>query len=277
MNNFAYFIASYGKPEYIPTLEALKKLNVRYPVYIVVGIDDPKLEEYKKRYNNLLIFSKSTYYDNVDCIGTYIKSDKICTYSRLAVYDYAKNLGIRYVGYLFDDIQKFRIRYNDNGSIRGIKDFPIDKVIDLYMNLLNSSKDIYIVGPPQSSYYIGVNAEKSISYTARYGNFFVYDTEKELEPYKASILEDMSIVMYNNMCGKLSICPFGLQVECRDPAITKDSYSNMNRLEYYEHYAIIDSGYSVKSIPATIHYKNYIPKIISEKHRAEIKQKGRLF
>lgn len=273
MNNFAYFIASYGKPELIPTLEALTKAHASYPIYIVVGTDDPKLDEYKEKYDNLIVFDKDDY--KIDAIGTYITSNKICTYSRLAVHDYAKKHDIRYVGYLFDDILKFRLRYDDNGSIRSIKDVPLDKIIDMYIKLINASNDIYIVGPPQSSYYIGVNSEKAKSYTERFGNFFVYDTEKELEPYIASILEDMTIVLHNNMRGKLSICPFGLQVECRDPAITKDSYSNMTRLEYYEHYAIIDSGYSVKSIPATIHYKNYIPKIVSDS--VEIKKKARLF
>lgn len=272
MDKFAYFIASYGKPEYIPTVEALKVVHAEYPIYIVVGTDDPKLDEYKSRYENLLVFDKANYV--IDSIGTYITSNKICTYSRLAIDDFAKYLGIRYIGYMFDDIQKFRLRYDDCGSIRGIKDFPLDRIIDMYIMLLNSSKDIYIVGPPQSSYYIGVNSDKAKSYTSRYGNFFIYDIKKKLEPYKASILEDMSIVMYNNMMGKLSICPFGLQVECRDPAMTKDSYGNMSRLEYYEHYAIIDSGYSVTSIPATIHYKNYVPKIISDS--AINKRKARL-
>lgn len=271
MNSFAYFIASYGKPEYIPTLDALHKSNVKYPIYIVVGKDDPKLTEYKK-YDNVLVFDKDDY--PIDAVGTYITSKKICTYSRLAVEHFARQKNIRYIGYMFDDIQKFRFRYDDNGHIRGINNPPLDKIVDLYIKLLNSSDDIYIVGPPQSSYYIGVNSEKAKWYTERFGNFFVYDTEKQLEPYIASILEDMTIVLHNNMRGKLSICPFGLQVECRDPAITKDSYSNMNRLEYYEHYAIIDSGYTVKNIPATIHYKNYIPKIISGE---SIKKKGRLF
>ena len=278
MNNYAYFIASYNKPDFIPTLEALKKCNATYPIFIVVGEDDPKLIEYKKLYpDNLLIFNKDKYRSQIDCIGSYIKSDKICTYSRLAVYNFAKILGIRYVGYLFDDIKKFRLRYNDDGKIRGIDNVPIDKIVDLYIKLLNASKNIYIVGPPQSSFYIGVNSEKAESYTTRYGNFFIYDTEKELEPYKASILEDMSIVLYNNMMGKLSICPFGLQVECRDPAITKDSYANgtMSLLEYYQHYSIIDSGCSVNIKSPTIHYKDYIPKIVSE--HIQIKKKARLF
>lgn len=276
MNNFAYFIASYGKPEYIPTLEALKKLNAQYPIYIVVGDDDPKLWLYKELYpNNVYVFHKGDYKDKIDKIGTYIESDKICTYSRLAVNSIAKQLGIKYIGYLFDDIKKFRLRYEDDGRIRGIDNVPIDKVVDLYIKLLNASKDIYIVGPPQSSYYIGVNSEKVKSYTTRYGNFFIYDIEKELEPYKASVLEDMSIIMYNNMIGKLSICPFGLQVECRDPAITKDSYGSMSKSEYYQQFVVIDSGNSINVKSPTIHYKDYIPKIVSSDARAN--KKARLF
>lgn len=279
MNNYAHFIASYGKPENILTLSALQRVNTKYPIYIVVGTDDPKLEQYKQMYDNLIVFDKADYRDKIDCIGSYITSDKICTYSRLAIYDYAKTHCIKFVGYMFDDIKKFRLRYeSSDDKIRSVKEFDIDRIIDMYINLLNSSKDIYIVGPPQSSYYIGVDSSRANSYITRYGNFFIYDIDKELEPYQASTIEDMTIVIHNNMRGKLSICPFGLQVECREPAITKDSYGPMSKLEYYEQNCIVDSGYSVNAIPVTIHYKNYIPKIISEscKHN-ELYKKGRLF
>ena len=61
-NNFAYFIASYGKPDNIPTYNCLKKLNARYPIYIVIGVDDPKYNEYIKNWpNNLVIFDKKDF------------------------------------------------------------------------------------------------------------------------------------------------------------------------------------------------------------------------
>ena len=268
MNNFAYFIASYGKPYNMPTLEFLRKLDAKYPVYIVIGTDDPKIDDYKKVFpEHLLIFDKSDYIDKVDDLGVYAKTHKVCTYSRLAVLDFAKQLEIKYVGYLFDDIESIQLRYQlSNGKIASTKNFQIDRMIDLYINLLNSSKDIYIVGPPNSSFYIGVNSKMVDRYSTRYGNMFIYDVDRLLQPYKSSILEDMSIILYNNLVGKMSICPFGMQVNCRAPKVSSDCYKGMNVSEYYQHLVIIGQQQVNLNRPE-IHYKNFTPKIISDKYR----------
>ena len=157
-NNFAYFIASYGKPTDMPTLRSLIACKAQYPIYIVVGTDDPKLEEYKAQFkDNLLIFDKADYIDKIDDIGIYAKTHKVCTYSRLAVNDFAKQLNIQYVGYLFDDIEYFQIRKVEDSKVRSIRKFEIDKIIDAYIKLLQSSNDVVLVGPPNSSFYIGVS------------------------------------------------------------------------------------------------------------------------
>lgn len=269
-NNFAYFIASYGKPGRIPTYEALKKLSAKYPIWIVVGDDDPKLNEYRANYaNNLIIFSKDAWLDKVDQLGLYAKTHKVCTYSRVAVQELARELGFDYIGYLFDDINSFGLRYNNNGKISSITNFNIDDMMDLYIELLESSKDIYIVGPPQSSFYIGVNEKSVDQVTARYGNMFIYKSSTNIGPFKASTIEDMSIVIYNNSVGKLSICPFGLQVNCRDPHITDDSYCGMSKSEYYQQWSIIFNGATINLDRPQLPYKNFTPKIISDKYRKD--------
>lgn len=269
-NNFAYFIASYGKPYEIPTLDFLMHHTTgEYPVYIVVGTDDPKLKEYVYTIGeeHLLIFDKDDYIPYVDELGLYAETHKVCTYSRLAVNDFAKKLGIRYPVYMFDDIKSMQLRYRkSNGKIGSTTNFKVDDMINLYIDLLNSSEDIYLVGPPNSSFYIGVNEKQIYDYSTRFGNMFVYDIQKELEPYKSSTLEDMSIILYNNQVGKMSICPFGMQVDCRAPHTTKDSYGDMTRLEYVEHHAIITQSTMDldKSNGNVIHYKNFTPKIIEK-------------
>lgn len=267
-NSFAYFIASYGKPDNVMTLKALKKNNAHYPIYIVVGIDDPKLDEYKSTYGDkLLIFDKHDYIDAIDDVGVYAKSHKICTYSRLAVHDFAINLGIRYVGYLFDDIQYFQLRYvNAEHKIKSVRKFNFDSMIDIYIKLLNSSKDLYLVGPPNSSFYIGIKERAARTYSTRYGNMLVYDTQKPFDVLRSSILEDMDIILANNKVGKMYICPFGLQVCARDPHTTSDAYKNLSKSEWYQHYVLLGQR-SVSIDRPIIPYKNFTPKIISPEYR----------
>ena len=284
-NNVAYFIASYGKPEELSTLKALKSTNASYPIYIVVGDDDPQLYKYKELYpKNLVVFKKSDYYDSVDSLGMYTTTDKICTYSRLAVDDYARKIGVKYVVYMFDDIIKLRLRYADKyHKIKSISYFNIDTVIDMYIDLLNSSPKVHIVGPPSSSFYMGINLNRIHDYKTMYGNMFVYDTEKFIYLNNANSLEDCWIVLQNNKFGKMSICPSGLQVSCRDPKKTNDSYGKMTKLEYIAHHLIITNKWNLSADKPIIAYKNFTPKIISDKYRRDKNEfvkdskKGKLF
>ena len=67
MNKLNYFILSYNKPDYIPTLEMLHNYGIYDDVYVVVGYDDPRLEEYRQL-DNSLIFDKELVADKVDRI-----------------------------------------------------------------------------------------------------------------------------------------------------------------------------------------------------------------
>ena len=266
--NFAYFIASYGKPDNIMTLRQLQELKVKYPIYIVVGKDDPKLAEYKTTYkDNLLVFDKLSYIDKIDDVGMYAETHKVCTYSRLAVQDFAKRLSVKYVCYMFDDIKYFQLRYiSKDHTVKSIRKFDFDKMMDMYIDLLKSSKDLIIVGPPNSSFYIGVNSTHADKYSTRYGNMFVYDTNNMPDVMRSSVLEDMDIILTNNKLGKMSICPFGLQVCCRDSHATDDSYNGMTKLEFLQHHVLLcQKPFSIDK--PMIPYANFTPKIISEKHR----------
>ena len=271
-NNFAYFIASYGKPNNLLTYNCLQKLNANYPIYIVIGDDDPQIAAYKQLYaDKLLVFSKADYIERVDNIGSYANTHKICTYSRLAVNDFADQLNYRFVGFLFDDINSMALRYLNNNKISSIAKFNIDDIIDLYINLLTSSPHIYIVGPPQSSFYIGCKPGIEDKWTARYGNMLIYDRLKILEPFKANTVEDMTIVTTNNFVGKMSICPFGLQVNCRDPHTTDDCYGDMTKSEYYQQWSIVFTS-TIKVDNPQIPYKKFTPKIVSVSCRKENKK-----
>lgn len=263
-SDFAYFIASYNKPENLLTYKCLQNLNIKYPIYIVVGNDDPQLDRYKELYNNLIIYNKNDI--EIDKIGRYRISSKICTYSRVAIEEYAKVHGIRYICYMFDDIKSMALRYEKDGKIAGISTFYLDDLMDMYIEFLNSSDKIYITGPPQSSFYIGISIKQLHNYSTRFGNMIIYDLQKPLQEYTASTIEDMAMVINNNVIGKLSVCPFGLQVNCRDPKISTDSYGDMTESEYYQQWAIVFRT-TIDIRKPMLPYRNFIPKIISAKYK----------
>lgn len=267
-NNFAYFILSYNKPYDMSTLKLLNKYNVEYPIYIVVGEDDPSYNQYIENKDlNVITFNKENYFDKVDELGTYKETHKVCTYARQFVDEYAREHNIKYVCILFDDILDFRYRYIRNNKVKGTDKFNFNYLINKYVELLNCSNNIVLVGPPSSSYYIGISKEKSQDLASHYGNMFIYDTTKPIGPFIANVLEDMTIVLNNSEKGKIGIFPFGLQVNCREPMATGDCYKGISRLEYVEHHVIMTRCTKQNYNKLRIPYNKFLPKIINEVYK----------
>lgn len=268
MNNFAYFILGYNKPNDIPTLKLLKKYKVDFPIYIVVGEDDPSYNEYlKNKELNVITFKKENYFEKVDSLGTYNETHKVCTYARQFVDEYAREHGIKYVCILFDDILDFRYRYIKDNKVKGTDKFNFNYLMSKYVELLNCSKNIVLVGPPSSSYYIGISKKKSEELASHYGNMFIYDVEKPIGPFTASVLEDMTIVLRNSKRGGIGIFPFGLQVNCREPMATGDCYKGISRLEYVEHHVIMTGCTKQKFEKLRIPYNKFMPKVLNEVYK----------
>lgn len=267
-NDFAYFILGYGKPDNISTLELLKKYKVKYPIYIVVGEDDPQFDKYLANKDlNVIIFKKEDYFDRVDELGSYRDTHKVCTYARQFVDDYAKEHGIKYACILFDDILDLRYRYIVGNKVLSTNNFDFNSLIDKYVDLLNCSKNIVLVGPPSSSYYIGISKQKAEDLASHYGNMFIYDVSKPIGPFTASVLEDMTIVLRNSQRGGLGIFPFGLQVVCREPMATGDCYNGMSWLEYVEHHVIMTGCTKQNYNSLKIPYNKFKPKLLSEVYK----------
>lgn len=273
IKDFAYVIPSYGKAENIPTLNMLRRYSVESPIYLVVGEDDPQLETYINLYAEsedvvLLLFNKSDYFGVVDSVGTYNETHKVCTYARAFIDDFAKVHHIKYICFMFDDIESVQLRYvREDNKICSTKQFDFESVIEAYVEFLQCSDSIGIVGPPSASYYIGINKESAKHTASHYGNMFVYCIDRPIGPYKASVLEDMTIVLENNQRGNIGIFPFGLQVNCRAPMATGDCYKGIDRSEYVQHHVILTNGTPMNYEKLSIPYKRFTPKIISSKYR----------
>ena len=56
--DYAVFIVSHKRPDRVFTYKALRKTGYTGKIYIVVDDLDPTIEEYKKRFNNVVVFSK---------------------------------------------------------------------------------------------------------------------------------------------------------------------------------------------------------------------------
>lgn len=263
----SYFILCYNRSTGIPTLDVLRSFNITDDIYLVVGDDDPRLGELGEFSDcTVLVFNKLDFNNSVDALGTYGVTRKICTYARAFVDDYARRNHIKYVCVLFDDIKSIRLRYVSNGVVKNTKKFNLSLLISWYVDLLNTNEHVSMVGPPGSSFYIGCNVETATKTATHYGNMLIYDIDRVVVPYRASVIEDMDIVLQNSMRGYIGLFPFGLQVNCRDARSTDDAYAGISEEEYLQQWSIVTAS-SVDANRPIIPYSKFMPKIISDKYR----------
>lgn len=265
----SYFILCYNRSDNIPTLDVLRSFNITDNIYLVFGNDDPRLGEFNDFSNCVpLIFNKSEFDDSVDALGTYKWTKKICTYARAFVDEYARCNNMKYVCILFDDIKSIRLRYVSDGVVKNVKKFNLALLLDWYVDLLNVNEHVCMIGPPGSSFYIGCTVNTLNKVATHYGNMLIYDVAKIGSSYRASVIEDMDIVLQNSMRGNIGLFPFGLQVNCRSARTTTDAYANISDYEYLQQWSIVTVS-TVDANHLSIPYSKFIPKIVSSKFRRD--------
>lgn len=147
-NDFAVFIITHGRPDKQFTYKALRECGYSGKIYFVIDDTDTTIQEYINNFgvDNILVFDKN-YYINSDRFdnGTNEGIFACATYARRAVEDIAKCIGLKFFCMADDDITKFVIRYNFNGTLKRIKLIDIDSVFDTYLDFF-ADKPIGCIG-----------------------------------------------------------------------------------------------------------------------------------
>ena len=248
--NFAIFILSYGRSDNVITLKTLKKQGYTGAWYILVSDDDKTYGEYIKRYgDHVKVFSKKDYFDKVDT-GDNFNDLRIVLYARRAVHDVAAQMGITHFLELDDDYTSFQYRYPEGGKLK-IKEVDLNKVIPLYLDLLDSTDSLTIAFGQGGDMIGGINGryvKKPIGRKAM--NAFFCRTEKIL-PFAGRINEDTTMYTVCGQQGEKIFTYFPMMV------IQKQTQSQKGGLTeiYLDVGTYIKSFYSVMYSPSCVKVK----------------------
>lgn len=119
MYKTAVFIITHGRPFNQRTLQTLTSFSYTGKVYLVLDDEDTTIDDYVKTYgtDSILVFNKEKYINETDT-GLHRPYRKFAVFARNAVEDLAVELGLDYFMVFDDDITNFRIRYDENGSLK---------------------------------------------------------------------------------------------------------------------------------------------------------------
>ena len=154
-NDFILLVLSYNHPTNVLSLETLKKTNYDGNWALVVGEDDPQLENYKKLYpeEHLAIFNKNDYKKDVDLCDQG-GSDKIGLYARLACFDIAKSRGFKYFLEFDDDYIEYRYRVEYEGKLNYCWTTHITECFEAAVEFLENNKLVQSVAFAQGGDFI---------------------------------------------------------------------------------------------------------------------------
>ena len=278
-NDFAIFIMSYNRANNISTLKTLEKANYTGKYYIIIGDDDPQINEYKNIYGeNLKIFNKDKlepYLDTYDNSG----SKECILYARNYCFILAKELKLKYFLEFDDDYIELAYRYPEDGKLKicNIKEF--DKIVDICIDFLEDTNATSIAFAQHGDFIGGVNngfIEKRLKRKAM--NSFFCKTSKPFKFY-GRMNDDVNTYIGLGKTGTLFLTFCDVSLKQKHTQQTKGGMSEF----YAESGTYAKSFYTLLANPncvkidtigdkhIRIHHKinwnNAVPKIINQKYK----------
>lgn len=278
-DDFAIFIMSYKRPNNIATLRTLNKANYTGKYYIIVGDDDPCLNEYKEIYGDILkVFNKNEIakeFDLYDNGG----SNKCIVYARNYCFKLAKELGLKYFAQFDDDYIELAYRYPQDGKLKICNIREFDKIVDICIDFLEDTGALTIAFAQHGDFIGGVQNKFLQDRVKRKAmNSFFCKTDNSFT-FDGRINEDVNAYVGLGRTGNLflTFCDVSLKQKH-----TQQNKGGMTET-YDEGGTYLKSFYTVIANPSCVkicimgdkylrihhrvNWNNAVPKIISDKYK----------
>lgn len=241
-------ILTYNRAGKNHTYNTLRKYGFTGDVYMVCSTDDPSLNKYKSKYENVLTFDKKDYEGKFD-IGDNFKDYRVVVYARNAVFDLMERLGIEEFIVLDDDYTGFRVTCDGRGNY--ITSAKLNKFDTMVNNLLEfyrrtSAKTLCI---SQGGDYIGGESssvfKKGLSRKAM--NFFICSTKRRFS-FVGRINEDVNTYVRYGIKGDLFFTVREYRLEQLATQSNKGGLTDF----YLDGGTYVKSFYTVMMAPASV-------------------------
>lgn len=135
----ASFIISYNRPE-MTTFSVMRNAGLTKNIFILVEDSDPKLDEYRKRFGEVLLTYHKPSFSFVDTcdLNPDLNTGQI---AKFAAHEKAKEMGLDAFCVMDDDITKLKYRaYDVHGVLKTYKCRNFDRVFNECFSFLESQK-----------------------------------------------------------------------------------------------------------------------------------------
>lgn len=284
-NNFGVFILTHGRPDRVITYETIRSRGYTGPIYIVCDDEDKTLDEYRAKFDNVLVFSKAEVEKTFDTADN-SKDRRVIIYARNVCFEFAKQLGLDYFIELDDDYTYFmyRFSYDDKGTCwdrqKNVKD--LDAMFDHFIEFYKSVPRMLSVAFGQGGDYIGGFQNHAIQQgrllKRKAMNSFICSPSRPFK-FVGRINEDVNTYVSLGTLGHLffTIMQVGLdqlQTQTNSGGMTDVYLDSGTYVKSF--YTVMFSPSSVKVAPMgtaerrlhhQISWEHTVPMILSEEHK----------
>lgn len=277
MNNFAVFILTHGRPDNVKTYNTLKKCGYTGTTYLICDDEDNRLQEYKEKFKNVLVFNKDEVKKNIDVADNFNKRNVIL-YARNVCFEFAEKLGLDYFLELDDDYTNFEFKYIEENKLKSKKIKNLDYIFDLMLEYLEKTNALTVAFGQGGDFVGGVDGCIKDGTKRKAMNSFFCKTKNKFK-FIGSINEDVNTYTLLGSQGKLFITILDIALEQMQTQSNKGGMTET----YLDSGTYLKSFYSVMIMPSAvkiglmgnknmrIHHKidwnKCVPKIINEKYK----------
>lgn len=279
-SNFAAFILTNGRPDSVVTYKALKKAGYEGKIYIVIDDEDRTAPEYQAKFEtDVIVFDKQKIAKTFDVADNF-QNHRGVVYARNAIFEIAKELGIKYFIMLDDDYTAFNYKFDNEGKFG---EWPIKNLGGVLDALLEYYKSIpaLTIAMAQNGDFIGGKRSamaQTVGTKRKAMNTFICSTDRPFQ-FVGRINEDVNTYVSLGSRGKLF-----LQIN-HAAIIQKQTQSSKGGLteQYLDIGTYVKSFYTVIMNPSSvrvgvmgekhprlhhkIRWRNTVPKILDGKYK----------
>ncbi|MGL4404708.1 MAG: hypothetical protein ACRCT6_03050 [Notoacmeibacter sp.] len=282
-SDFCVIIISRRRPNKVSTFQTLKRCGYDGPLFILLDDSDHSVDLYKEKYQDkVVVFSKSEMKKDAD-LGDNTGLTTTTTFARNKAFDVAKQKGFRYFLVLDDDYTNFDYIWRTDGSFKKNPIRDLNRVFNLYVEALKSTKCTTIAMAQHGDFIGGENAQwaKEMTFRRKAMNSFFCDVDRPFK-FLGRLNEDVNTYVVHGHLGAL----FLTHPYCSlNQTMTQTSSGGMSET-YIDGGTYSKAFMSVMYLPSAvkvsviglinqrihhrISWKNCVPCIVSEAHRKTI-------
>ena len=199
--NFACFILTHGRPNNQKTLHTLKKCGYTGKTYLIIDNEDLSQDEYKAKYENVIVFDKEKA-ANITDRGDIIQKKNVVVFARNMCHEIATDLGLEYFLELDDDYDSLRYRYNDGEKLAHKYVEKADDVFDIFLDFLDVSNAKAVCFGQSGDYLGGIRDFHNRQIMRKAMNSFFCRTDRPFK-FVGRINEDVNAYVVLGHQGKI--------------------------------------------------------------------------